>query len=339
MKTIIQLFIVTTLLIPLTSLAAVDAYLKLGDIKGESQDSSGDPDRPIIKGLVPNSDTRGIEHDDIGIVPNSDNRGIEHDDIGVMPVDEDETTKESGEKGGTEDINIGVGELQEDKASPKLQEPVTEGVHGQSNDGNEVMQNNETNLDFIRERAGETDSVTPGLILKGKKIRENYKSDVEVRGWDPKEKKVTLQASDIQEYKDLEDYSQALVISDNNIKNVEIVEGDVMLTYQQPVKFLGLFRTTMQQTASVDEAGRVKVRFPWYGFLFKKEVDTTTVSENIALNYENIKIDYQTQGEDAQLANIDLQNSLQRQQRTLQIMHNALKAQHDSAMSVIRNLK
>jgi Ni/Co efflux regulator RcnB len=28
--------------------------------------------------------------------------------------------KESGEKGGTEDINIGVGELQEGKARPKL---------------------------------------------------------------------------------------------------------------------------------------------------------------------------------------------------------------------------
>lgn len=30
------------------------------------------------------------------------------------------TTRRSGEKGGTEDINIGVGELQESKARPKL---------------------------------------------------------------------------------------------------------------------------------------------------------------------------------------------------------------------------
>ena len=121
--------------------AAAAGYLKLGDIKGESSDSkhkdwidveswswgesrpagaasgmrmkgskigenapaSGDADRPLVTGRIPNT---GVERE----------------------------MKESGEKGGTEDINIGVGELQEltvdksmDKSSPKLLEYAAKG--------------------------------------------------------------------------------------------------------------------------------------------------------------------------------------------------------------------
>jgi type VI protein secretion system component Hcp len=60
--------------------------------------TDGDPDRPLVTGRVPNA------------------------------------AKESGEKGGTEDINIGVGELQEatiskssDKSTPKLMEAAAKG--------------------------------------------------------------------------------------------------------------------------------------------------------------------------------------------------------------------
>jgi len=68
-----------------------------GSTVGENS-AAGDPDRPLVAGRVPN------------------------------------TMKESGEKGGTEDINIGVGELQEmtiskssDKATPKLYESAAKG--------------------------------------------------------------------------------------------------------------------------------------------------------------------------------------------------------------------
>ena len=44
-------------------------------------------------------------------------------------------------------------------------------------------------------------------------------------------------------------------------------------------------------------------------------------------------------GDDAQLANIDLQNMLQEQQRLIQVMSNMAKTLHDTAMSVIRNMR
>jgi len=43
-------------------------------------------------------------------------------------------------------------------------------------------------------------------------------------------------------------------------------------------------------------------------------------------------------GDAAQLANIDLQNSLQKMQQKLQMMSNLSKLQHDTAMSIIRNM-
>lgn len=116
--------ILTTAGLALALAAAAPAqsagYLKLGDIKGESSDTNykdwidvmswswgttrtGDPDRPLVAGRIPNA---GVERE----------------------------MKESGEKGGTEDINIGVGELQEmtisksmDKSSPKLLEAAAKG--------------------------------------------------------------------------------------------------------------------------------------------------------------------------------------------------------------------
>jgi len=46
-----------------------------------------------------------------------------------------------------------------------------------------------------------------------------------------------------------------------------------------------------------------------------------------------------TIGDDAQLANIDLQNILQKQQQMLQMLSNISKQLHDTAMSVIRNMR
>jgi len=44
-------------------------------------------------------------------------------------------------------------------------------------------------------------------------------------------------------------------------------------------------------------------------------------------------------GEDGQLANVDMQNWLQKVQQSLQMLSNVSKIQHDSAMSIIRNMK
>jgi hypothetical protein len=57
----------------------------------------------------------GIDDDEFGLdqgspTPGPETTGIEHEDIGAV---EEQERKESGEKGGTKDINIGVGEMAE----------------------------------------------------------------------------------------------------------------------------------------------------------------------------------------------------------------------------------
>jgi hypothetical protein len=49
--------------------------------------------------------------------------------------------------------------------------------------------------------------------------------------------------------------------------------------------------------------------------------------------------DLNTIGDDSQLANVDLQNTLQKQQQMLQMLSNISKQLHDTAMSVIRNMR
>lgn len=69
--------------------------------------SGGDPDRPVITGQIPTSEAPGIEHEDIGIT-----------NVEQTEEQTSKKKKESGEKGGTQDINIGVGELQETEHNP-----------------------------------------------------------------------------------------------------------------------------------------------------------------------------------------------------------------------------
>lgn len=138
-------------LAPAPALAA--GYLKLGDIKGDTRASADKKD--FYKGWIElNSwswgETRAgggkMHMEDISAAPNA-GRVSKVDSLTVKQqatgdpdrplVDgrvPNREMKESGEKGGTEDINIGVGELQEltisksmDKSTPKLMEAAVKG--------------------------------------------------------------------------------------------------------------------------------------------------------------------------------------------------------------------
>jgi len=76
-------------------------------------------------------------------------------------------------------------------------------------------------------------------------------------------------------------------------------------------------------TTSVDEQGRVDVKYPWWVAFTKNNAKDLRTKLEKGLS---------TQGEDAQLANIDLQNALQKQQQTLQIMSNVMKTKYDTEM-------
>lgn len=187
---------------------------------------------------------------------------------------------EEGEKGGTEDINIGVGELQ----------------------GNAV-------------------SV----------------SAVEVRGWDPKEKQEFLATvkthAQVQSGQDLENFAKGILLEDENVEKISSDEDSVEVRYRVPAKFLGLFEASIPVEVVAAKAqgelgGGVKVRFPWYRFLFgiEDEVSETSLESDIGA---------------AVIADLDSDGALDVSvaARIYSSVSSVLKTKHDTVKNSINNVR
>jgi hypothetical protein len=297
-------------------------------VRPAGEEIEGDPDHPIITGVGgPAPETTGIEHEDIGIVDDSGEEGAEpvHLGLDIDGEDEEQERKESGEKAGTEDINIGVGEMQETGINNK-----TRGI--------EHEDIGIADREVESEEAGTPEIDDEVLVTFGDGERGAFR--VEVRGWNPKDKeaaKTQYSESDLnfiltraaRNEGDLEEYTKALSQSDPNIENIIVTESVVAMDYRFPAKLLGLIDLDYTYHAEVDAFGRIKVKLPWWLFLTNNNAGDVT---------SDLEEELSTVGDDAQLANIDLQNTLQKQQQTLQTMSNVSKAAHDTAMAIIRKI-
>lgn len=145
-----------------------------------------------------------------------------------------EETKESGEKAGTEDINIGVGELQE-------------------------TQRNESDLEFLRTRA---DVSVSAVEVRG---WDPEKKDALLR--DVKDH------AEVRSGEDLENFATGVLLEHESIDSIETTATSVKLERRVPAKLFGIFDTRIEQETTVrfgdGEHGRVKVKFPWHRFLYK----------------------------------------------------------------------
>ena len=130
-----------------------------------------------------------------------------------------------------------------------------------------AAQHNQSDLDFLRESAGVSASAA------------------EVRGWDIKKKESFL--SDVKEHAevnsatDLENFAKGVLLRDNSIDAIDIKADKIKVNHRAPVKFLGLFSTTLPAETEVDKQGRVKVKFPWYGFLFSGKLSASDVEASL----------------------------------------------------------
>ena len=66
---------------------------------------------------------------------------------------------------------------------------------------------------------------------------------------------------------DLSGYVAAQMKADENISAVESASDSVAVTYKQKAKLFGFIPVKVNATATVDAAGNVTVRYPWYAFL------------------------------------------------------------------------
>ena len=205
--------------------------------------------------------------------------------------------KESSEKGGTEDINIGVGEMQ--------------GAQGA-----QVVQHNQTDLDF----------------LKGNTVSANA---VTVRGWDPKQKQEFLSTvkehAEVQSGQDLENFAKGVLLEDENIEGLSLNYEKIVINYRSSGKLFGFIPISFTQGVELDTAGenvgRVKVKMPWFSFLMRADVGVETLEEEASKQKDHdkwINIESWSFGERAKM---------------LSTLSNILKTKHDTVKNSIGNIR
>lgn len=85
---------------------------------------------------------------------------------------------------------------------------------------------------------------------------------------------------------DLKAYNSVVIDTNPNISTISSGDdGSVEITYRHPAKFLGIWRTSLNATARVENNERVKIQFPWYSFLFS--TGKGDVEETINVSLEN----------------------------------------------------
>ena len=184
---------------------------------------------------------------------------------------------EEGEKGGTEDINIGVGELQ----------------------GNAV-------------------SV----------------SAVEVRGWDPKQKQeflATVKAhAQVRSEQDLENFAKGVLLENENMEEISLNFEKITMEHRSSGKLFGFIPISFTQRVELEaeggDAGRVKVKMPWFSFLLKADVPAE---------------DIETEAEASISANLGNNENWDfgGQAEIIATISNVLKTRHDTVKNSVGNIR
>lgn len=276
---------------------AADYFLKIEGIKGESKTESN----TSAGAHVAPSQTKVLLQAEV------------ETDVSVRTKDSGESDtamKESGEKGGTADINIGVGELTTDSTA------ALQGVYIKIGD-------------IKGESDPESNTNTGASLTAETEVRV---SGVEVRGWDPQTKEViegvaTDNAATIEAFGVLAAQAAA---EDEQIEEVSLNFERIKWEYKSQGRLFNIIPVsfTKEIEVSTGTEARVKVRFPWYRALMNVDVHGDVLAEEITSALQN----------DASLSAVAT-SDIELESRKFQTISNVLKARHDVAMNSIRNTK
>ena len=84
---------------------------------------------------------------------------------------------------------------------------------------------------------------------------------------------------------DLDTYTKLVVEERPVVKNIEVEDDGVEVEYEQPARFLAVFSSSLKAKVMVKKDGSVKVKLPWYSFLFTK--DASEVEADIMADLED----------------------------------------------------
>jgi len=208
-----------------------------------------------------------------------------------------EERKESGEKGGTADINIGVGENQAQSA-----------------------ERNETDLEF----AGKGVSAS-AIEVRGWDATTKQEFLAEVKAH-----------AQVQSNQDLENFAKGILIEDENVTEVEADENEVTVQYRVPAKFLGIFSLGLPVSVTIEAHGegagassvseRVKVKFPWQRIFF-------SIDESVREEALRQVVSAEVEGEVQTATTFEVRE----QARLFQLLSNVLKRVRDASLEANAN--
>ncbi len=148
---------------------------------------------------------------------------------------------------------------------------------------------------------------------------------MELRGWDTAQKQeflTTVKAqAEIHSGADLQNFAKGVLLKDSNVTDIEVASDTIKVSYNEPAKLFGLFGGNISANVEADSGGRVKVKYPWYAFLYK--IPKAAASAEL-----ETKLETQI---NANLPDVSLRNSIQVQAQTIATISSALKDAHDSA--------
>ena len=134
----------------------------------------------------------------------------------------------------------------------------------------------------------------------------------------------------VQSGQDLENFATGVLLKDENIKSVDIEESQTKVVYKVPAKFLGIFSASINSEVTVDNENRVKVKFPWYRFLYNlpTELQAKTLEEGLSSELHNVLEE-----------NVELRGSVSAKAEVVAVVTSNLKTRHDTVKNSIQNIR
>ncbi len=152
-----------------------------------------------------------------------------------------------------------------------------------------------------------------------------------VRGWDSAEKQQFLANvktfAQVQSGQDLEQFAQGVLLKDENISDVQYTNKELSVEYKGKAKLFAFIPLAYTHRVVIDTdapaSNRVKVHFPWYGFLLKSGIDTEYIKTAIAVDLSG------------DLASSDLGLRTSAYASALETVVKVLKKRHEIAANII----
>jgi len=202
--------------------------------------------------------------------------------------------------------------------------------------------------DFPRESQNEEESeIKPETENIRKNITINIKART-VRGWDPGKKeevadRAPKSAEEVKTDADLALFLTSAAEADANMEEISLNYEKIVVKYQSSGKLFGFIPLSLTQNVEIDTSAestkteRVKVRFPWFSFLFSKDISAGEIEEE-ANKKEGGKDWIEVQSWDWGV-NASGQNGITARARAFSLVSNILKTKHDTVKNSINNVR